>query len=141
MSKARQFLRFACVGAFGFLVDAAVLYGLLHRTGAGLYLGRLLSYLAAATSTWYLNRRFTFPGHESTNPLRQWASFLTVNTSGGLLNYAIYSAIVWQWPHYAWSPLAGVAAGSIGGLSINFTLSRRLIFRPSTPTAETRIRR
>ena len=49
-----QFLRFGVVGTLGFLVDTAVLYlGL--ALGLGLYLGRAISYLAAASANWALN--------------------------------------------------------------------------------------
>jgi len=42
-------------GVAGFVVDSSVLYLCLHGTGLGLYGGRLVSYLAAASTAWYLN--------------------------------------------------------------------------------------
>ena len=54
-----QFLRFGVVGTVGFLVDAAVLLGML-ALGLGPYGGRVLSYLAAASTTFALNRAWTF---------------------------------------------------------------------------------
>ena len=48
----RQFARFAAVGVIGFVVDSAVLYLCLHVAGLGLYGGRVVSYLVAATTTW-----------------------------------------------------------------------------------------
>jgi hypothetical protein len=47
---AQEFLRFGVVGGIGFVVDTAVLYGAL-ALGAGLYLGRAISYIAAATAS------------------------------------------------------------------------------------------
>ena len=41
----RQLLSFAVVGTIGFVVDAAALYAAMHVLGAGLYAGRVLSYL------------------------------------------------------------------------------------------------
>jgi putative flippase GtrA len=133
LERARQFLRFGVVGAAGFVVDASVLYALLTWTGAGFYIGRLGSYLAAATATWYLNRTFTFADHARRQPLRQWMRFLAVNAGGGAVNYAVYTSFVLHWPREPWSPLAGVAAGSLAGLIVNFNLSRRLVFFPETP--------
>jgi putative flippase GtrA len=132
-ARFRQFLHFGVVGVIGFVVDAAVLYALLTWSGAGFYLGRLVSYLAAATSTWYLNRRFTFVDHAPDRAAWQWARFVTVNAVGGAVNFGVYSAFVLYWPRAPWSPLAGVAAGSLAGLIVNFTLSRRLVFRPAAP--------
>ena len=60
----RQLLSFSVVGAIGFVVDAAALYVAMHVLGAGRYAGRLL-YLCAATSTWALNRCYTFRAQRS----------------------------------------------------------------------------
>ena len=133
VARARQFLRFGIVGVAGFVVDASVLYALLSWSSAGFYLGRLGSYLAAATSTWYLNRTFTFADHARQHAVRQWARFLAVNTIGGAVNYAVYSGFVLHWPREPWSPLIGVAGGSLAGMVVNFTVSRRLVFPPATP--------
>jgi putative flippase GtrA len=123
----RQFARFAMVGVVGFLVDSTVLYLCLHGTGLGLYGGRLVSYLAAASATWYLNRRITFG--DRSPPGRQWARFIATNGVGALVNYGSYSAIVTLLPAGTFVPLLGVAVGAIAGLGFNFTASRRFVFR------------
>ena len=127
-SLIREFGTFGIIGVGGFLVDSAALYGAMHAFGLGLYSGRLVSWLAAATFTWYFNRRFTFASDVHTPAPLQWARFLSANALGGILNYAVYAAlvagvdVVRQWP------LLGVAAGSVAGLSANFLLSRRYVF-------------
>ena len=60
MKLAREFLSFAVVGTIGFVVDLGVLY--VVAPTLGWYGGRVLSFLAAASVTWALNRRFTFAG-------------------------------------------------------------------------------
>lgn len=128
LSTQTQFLRFTLVGAAGFLVDASSLYVAMNYLGAGHYSGRVISYLAAATFTWAFNRHYTFKSCRSISPIGEWAKFLAANSVGGLVNYTTYailvasSAIVSSWP------VLGVAAGSIAGLLVNFTLSRRLVF-------------
>ncbi|WP_264289067.1 GtrA family protein [Duffyella gerundensis] len=57
---------FALVGIAGFIVDALVLY--LFKDFLGLYISRLISFLAAVVATWVLNRQLTF---------RQMSSSLT----------------------------------------------------------------
>ena len=70
------FLRFSAVGVAGFLVDTAVLYlGL--AAGLGPYVGRAISYVCASTTTWYLNRRFTFHARKSPRWAREPLTFLT----------------------------------------------------------------
>jgi putative flippase GtrA len=125
----RQFLSFAAVGVVGFVVDASALYFAMHVLGAGLYGGRLLSYLAAATTTWALNRSYTFRTQRSHNKFAEWGRFLGANAVGGLVNYATYAILVTWVPMAAAHPVLGVAAGSIAGLTVNFLLSRRVVFK------------
>ncbi len=124
---AQEFLRFGVVGVVGFVVDAGVLYGML-ALGAGLYGGRAISYVAAATATWALNRVWTFRGRGGGPVHRQWALFLVVNLLGFALNYGTYAVLVTFVPVVAAHPVLGVAAGAIAGMFTNFALSRRLVF-------------
>jgi putative flippase GtrA len=125
-----QFLRFAIVGTVGFVVDAAVLYALIYGLGAGPYLGRLASFLAAASMTWLLNRRFTFPDTRRQPAHRQWTVFVAFMALGGLLNYGTYALVVTLAPDYPVTPLLAVAAGALAGLALNFTTSRLFVFGP-----------
>ncbi|MBR0669807.1 GtrA family protein [Neoroseomonas soli] len=124
---ATEFLRFGIVGTIGFLVDTAVLYGAL-ALGGGLYLGRAVSYLSAATANWGLNRIWTFRGRGGGPVHRQWALFVLVNLVGFALNYGAYALLVTFVPMVAAHPILGVAAGSVAGMFTNFALSRRLVF-------------
>lgn len=125
---AQEFLRFGTVGVIGFLVDTGVLYGMLGL-GAGLYLGRAVSYVSAATTTWALNRAWTFRGRGTGPVHRQWALFVVVNLGGFVLNYGTYALLVAFVPLVAAHPVLGVAAGSVAGMFSNFFLSRQLVFR------------
>ena len=122
----RQFARFTMVGVVGFVVDSSVLYLCLHGLHLGLYGGRLVSYLVAASVTWYLNRTFTFGNHAP--PARQWARFIATNGIGAAVNYGSYCAIVALLPAGTFVPLLGVAVGAVAGLGFNFTASRRFVF-------------
>lgn len=123
----RQFIIFGMVGVAGLIVDVSVLY-LTQRLGLDRYTGRLISYIFAATTTWILNRKFTFHSRRSANAFAEWVRFLSANTVGGLLNYATYAALVTWVPMVSTYPSLGVCAGSIAGLTVNFTLSRRMVF-------------
>lgn len=125
---AQEFLRVGTVGVIGFLVDTGVLYGMLGL-GAGLYLGRAVSYVSAATTTWALNRAWTFRGRGTGPVHRQWALFVVVNLGGFVLNYGTYALLVAFVPLVAAHPVLGVAAGSVAGMFSNFFLSRQLVFR------------
>ena len=123
-----EFLRFGVVGTIGFVVDTAVLYAGL-ALGLGLYGGRAASYLVAATTTWALNRVWTFRGRGDGPVHHQWALFLLVNLVGFAMNYGTYVALIAFVPMVAAHPVLGVAAGAIAGMFGNFLLSRQLVFR------------
>ncbi len=125
-----QFLRFALVGVIGFVVDSAVLYALIYGADAGPYLGRLVSFLAAASVTWLLNRRFTFRDAARAPAHRQWSVFVAFMGLGGLLNYGAYALVILLAPVHPATPLFAVAAGALAGLAVNFTTSRLFVFGP-----------
>jgi putative flippase GtrA len=134
----RQFLTFAAIGLGGLVVDMAALWLALNALALGPYEGRVLSYLCAATFTWWLNREFTFTGVSRRGAMRQWGRFLAANAVGAAVNYTVYVAVLTLAPHLmpdlppgltALVPYAGVAAGSIAGLVFNFTLSRLVVFK------------
>lgn len=125
MKLGRQFLSFAVVGAIGFVVDVAVLY--LVAPLLGWYWARVLSFLAAATATWALNRRYTFRRSEA-SVLREYLGYLLTMLGGAVVNYGAY-VLVLHWATGPWAPAAGVALGSCAGLVVNFLSARYLVFR------------
>ena len=125
MKLCRQFLSFAVVGAIGFVVDVAVLY--LMAPLLGWYGARVLSFLAAATATWALNRRYTFRRSQA-SVLREYLGYLGTMLGGAVVNYGAY-VLVLHWATGPWAPAAGVALGSCAGLVVNFLSARYLVFR------------
>ena len=127
MRAGREFLAFAVVGAAGFVVDVAVLY--LAAPLLGWYGARVLSFLAAATATWALNRRYTFSGRRSdVSVLREYLGYLVTMLGGAVVNYGAY-VLVLHWLEGPWVPALGVAAGSCAGLAVNFLAARHLVFK------------
>jgi len=123
-----KFFRFGAIGVVGFGVDAAVLQAAISLFAISPYAGRVASYLAAATTTWWLNRNVTFRETLHIKPARQWARFLVVNMTGGIANYAVFAALVATVQAVALHPVLGVAAGSLTGLVFNFLLSKKFAF-------------
>ncbi|MCX7372912.1 MAG: GtrA family protein [Alphaproteobacteria bacterium] len=125
-----QFFRFGVVGTLGFVVDSAVLLAMLWL-GAGPYGGRVVSYVAAASTTWAVNRAWTFRDAARDTPAaRQWGVFVALNLLGFVANYGVYAALItWTETVRSW-PVLGVAAGSVAGMFINFSVARTIVFRP-----------
>lgn len=132
-----QFLRFGLVGVAGFIVDAGLLRILL-ALGLGYYSGRAVSFLAAATATWILNRSFTFRRDAPSafgHPAAEWLGYLGLMLIGGAANYGTYAAAVALSETVRQHPEIGVALGSLAGMVINYWSAKRVIFeRPRRGT-------
>ncbi len=122
-----QFVRFGVVGVVGLIVDTATVYGLRHALG--LYGAGAVAYLTAASGNWVLNRTWTFRGQGSGPAHRQWAKFMVANLAGFVLNRGTYALLVTFVAAAADQPVIATSAGAVAGLFVNFTLSRRLVFR------------
>jgi putative flippase GtrA len=127
LGLAAEFLRFGAVGAAGFVVDTAMVYG--TRALLGLYAAGVLAYFAAATTNWAINRVWTFRGRGAGPAHRQWARFLAANLVGFVLNRGTYAILVTVSPLCAAQPVLAIFAGLLAGMFVNFTLSRRFVFR------------
>lgn len=127
MKAGKEFLSFALVGVIGFGVDVGVLY--LLAPYAGWYGARVVSFIAAATVTWLLNRHFTFKERRSgASVLREYTHYLLTMVGGALVNYAAY-ALTLHWIGGPLAPALGVAMGSCAGLAVNFLSARHLVFK------------
>lgn len=122
-----RFFRFCLVGAAGYVVDAGLLQAAVVLADANPFLARIGSFLAAATFTWWLNRRFTF-GVAAAATRREWSRYVTAMTLGAAVNYAAFALTLLMLPFAASHPWLGVAVGSIAGLAVNYATSRRFVF-------------
>lgn len=123
-----EFARFLIIGTIGFIVDASVLKLLVAFAHMDLYSGRLVSYVTAASGNWMLNRHFTFKAAGSHSPVRQWLKYLGANGIGFAFNYSTYAALITYVAVAKAHPVLGVAAGSLAGLSFNFTVNKFWVF-------------
>jgi putative flippase GtrA len=112
------------------LVDAVVLQLLVIEAQVDAYAARLLSFLLAASTTWILNRRFTFRVRHPASRA-EWVHYVGLMTLGAIVNYGSYALCITFWSEAKERPWYGVAVGSIVALGLNFT-SSRLLFRASS---------
>lgn len=134
MALRRQILLFAISGVLGFVVDAGIVQFLVREFALNPYGARVISFLAAATTTWAFNRRYTFAGAGKGGRRRELLRYLIAMAFGFALNYGAYAACLALWPLVHRWPIIGVAAGSVAGAVINFLSSKYWIFR--TPQAD-----
>lgn len=122
-----QFLRFGVVGTIGFVVTTAVVYA--TRPFVGAYLAILPAFLVAATGNWVLNRLWTFRGRGRRGLVHEWVMFLATNALGMVLNAGTYWLLITVSGFCAQHLVVPLIAGTLCGLSANFTLSRQVVFR------------
>lgn len=126
-----KFLRFGTVGASGFVIDTAVVYGL--RGAIGLYGAGAAAYVVAATYTWWANRMWTFRGSHRLAMREQWMLFLATNSVGFVINRGIFAALVTFVPFCADYPVVAIAAGVAAGMFLNFAAALKLVFAGGQP--------
>jgi putative flippase GtrA len=136
-----QFAMFGMVGLVGFVIDTgtvyAVRYALLHYVSVlhmgdltALYIAGLAAYFTAATGTWICNRLWTFRHFARSDPWHiQWRRFLAANLGGFVINRGIYALLVTFVAIAAREPVIAVFAGAAAGMTLNFNLSRKMVFR------------
>lgn len=122
----KQLYFFAVFGIIGFFVDAGVLDILVNYFRFNPYSGRIISFSAAATTTWILNRHFTFQRRDK-HSIREWGQYVLLMIIGGLINYGIYSVIVWSVSPTRQNLYLAVAIGSVCGMFINFISARSIL--------------
>jgi putative flippase GtrA len=122
--------RFVLIGFIGFLIDAGILHLLVFGAGAKPIAGRVGSFFCASFVTWRLNRRYTFAARSTGNgTFGEYLRYLWTSGVGAAVNYSVFATLVLTLPLVAATPTLGVAAGSIAGMIVNFTLYRLVVFR------------
>jgi putative flippase GtrA len=127
MKLSPDFIRFGIVGTLGFCWDTATVYALRHHTS--LYAAGTAGFLVAASANWLLNRLWTFR-HQTHEPFhRQWAKFLAANLLGFCLNRGTFFILISVSRLCHNAPVLAIIAGSFAGLTVNYFLSKRFVFR------------
>ena len=124
MTIAREFTRFAVVGATATAIHAAVFTALIEATSIDPVPATALAFVVAFAAGFALNRRWTFGSRA--DPIGQLPRYLAAQLAGLALNAAIM--------HYAvhvqhWSPYVGLAIGIAIVPIVTFALARWWVFR------------
>jgi len=122
-----DFFRFGIVGVAGFVVNTAAVYAV--RGLIGLYAAGVLAWGLAVTTTWWLNRAWTFKGRGDGAIHQQWLRFICVSLIGFVLYYTTFSLLVSHFRICAAQPVIAILGGVFAGMVSNFTLSRKLVFQ------------
>ncbi|MFN3830849.1 MAG: GtrA family protein [Allorhizobium sp.] len=122
----KKFLRFVVVGATGFIVDAGVLWLFLTFTPVGPLAARIVAIAVAMTTTWLLNRHFTF-GASKRSMVSEGFRYGFIGVVTSLINYGVYALLLIGAPLL--SPYAALVFASIAAMLFSFFGYSRYVFR------------
>lgn len=113
----------AIAGGGGFLIDAGLTHVLIEAGILGPFLARIPAIMAAMAFTWFVNRTFGRLLHSRIDEgFRYWV----IGVTAALLNYAIYSALMYRAPFL--QPVVAVAAASLAAMAYSFFGYSRFVF-------------
>ncbi|TCV97448.1 putative flippase GtrA [Luteibacter rhizovicinus] len=136
MRLGREIVLFAVGGVIGFVVDAGIAQSLVGLAHWNVYAARVVSFLSAATVTWWWNSRHTFKGRDSgISPRAEWLHWMGLMAVGALFNNGAYVAVLELIPSLKPWPAVAVAVGSLAGAVANYGLARTLLFRNAKTVA------
>ena len=123
--------RFLLVGAVGFGIDGGLLSWLLGQ-GWPIVQARSVSFLAAVSVTWWLNRTWTFRDPHKSTPRREYLLYFVTQVGGALINLLVFFALVHAFETLRLMPLIPLAAGAVVAVAFNYSISRLVVFRTSS---------
>jgi putative flippase GtrA len=118
--EAKRFVKFATVGALGFLTHFTIVNVLVQLFGWAEVWANPVGFTTAVMQNFFLNRRWTFPESRSRDARRQLFQFFTVSVVGLALNQAVFTVV-----HHLLEPMwmSLVTSERLGhALSYNFAL-------------------
>jgi putative flippase GtrA len=129
----RQVLsRFLVVGAVGFCTDGGLLSWLMGQ-GWTIVQARSLSFLAAVSITWWLNRVWTFRAVQPAAPRREYVLYFLTQVGGALINLLVFFVLVHAFETLRHLPLIPLAAGAAVAIVFNFSVSRLVVYKYPRP--------
>lgn len=123
---AARFGLFLVAGLIGFVVDAAVFFGLLHGFEVSILWSRLIASCVAVVTTWMLNRSYAFSGRRVNTAAFELAKYILASLTGAIANLLTllaispFDAAAYHVPSYV--------LGAISGLVVNYLLYDRFVF-------------
>lgn len=131
LSRGSEFARFVLVGGAGFCIDGGLLSLLMH-SGWEIFPARSVSFILAVTSTWALNRFWTFEVARRMGMRREYTSYIVTQVLGAVINLAIFFILIKLYPLLRSTPLIPLAFGASIALVFNYTVSKKYVFEKAT---------
>ncbi len=141
-ARLERILKFAVTGGIGFVVDVGTLTFLTVVPDWDPYTSRVVAIVVAMTTTWLINRRFTFKVHDKVTDARglvaEGGRYASVAISAALVNYAVYVVSLTLLPTVIfgsddWPPPIAAVIGSGVAMFFSYFGYSRFAFRHADP--------
>ncbi|MDN3613659.1 MAG: GtrA family protein [Vibrio gallaecicus] len=126
-----KIVKFALVGAGGFVVDCTAFAILHYWIGLPLMWARGGAFIVAATSTWFGNRVLTFEykGNGSwRDNVKQWQKFMLSASFSAVPNLVCFKVVSGLLPTFTGVMFIAMAIGVLVGMVSNYLLSQYWVF-------------
>jgi putative flippase GtrA len=124
-----RFIRFSIIGTFGYLIDISIFFAINELYELSVYFSRIISFVFAATFSWYGNRLFTFASSKKKRVLKEWIDYLYSMTPGAAMNYLVFLIIVFSFENTQVVLFFAFSIGVLVGLLINYNLAKKYVFK------------
>jgi dolichol-phosphate mannosyltransferase len=128
--QAAEIIQFSAVGSSGVIVDLSFFLSLTYVARIDHQLARAMSFVAAASWNWFLNRWFTFVAGREKQWGQQWLQFLIAASVGFTANWGSYKLLTDYVPYFTEHHFVAFFIGILLGMGSNYTLCRWFVFRP-----------
>jgi putative flippase GtrA len=116
----KKFVKYSIVGVSGTLIDFLTLIFQVEILKVNLYIAVVISFLLAATSNHYFNRRYTFQSQHN-NYFNEYRKFVSVAVSGVLINIiAVYLIVGLMSFHYLFAKVLVTGVVLIWNFLMNY---------------------
>jgi dolichol-phosphate mannosyltransferase len=129
-----EIVQFLAVGSSGVIVDLLFFLIFTYGAGANHQRARAMSFLAAASWNWFLNRWLTFVAGRDKQWGQQWIQFLLAASVGFTVNWGSYKLLTDYVPYFSQHHLVAFFVGILLSVGSNYTLCRWFVFRPFDET-------
>jgi putative flippase GtrA len=123
---------FAVVGVIGAGVHIGGFWLIQRLFGLGNTAAWIMAFMAAATSSWALNRRFTFQDRASVQRSSEWMRYLAIAGLGAIAHFATFHAVIAWFATIAQHPALAIIPGSISSLCVTYLGASLLVFRKAS---------
>ncbi|TCS62972.1 GtrA family protein [Varunaivibrio sulfuroxidans] len=117
------------VGGVGFVIDGGIMSALHGFWSWSPMAARAVSFPAAVSATWMLNRHWTFGRGGVIAPRRRYGPYVAVQVIGALINLGVFALAVRLSEPLAAYPIMALAVAAVPALGFTYGASRFFVFR------------